>query len=334
MSTYGQKLNRRLKSLATTFKREECTAFEVSEIKVTLEILWGKLEEDPSVTCADGEKEARQREVSFNSLTAKEWASFSRNVWRGLSPPRSREKKIHGATFPKSLTDRLIRMYSKEGDLVFDPFLGTGTTLLSAKTLNRHGVGIELNETYFTYASNNLNTPDLFSASNINVYQDDCRHLEQYLEDNSVQLTVTSPPYADFIQKSLEDREKTHKSSLIRLKNNSTVRQYSESKEDFGNLSYQDFLNQIGSVLSSLYKKTKTGGYGAWVVKDYRDTKNEIPYIDFHSDLARVGQSVGFDYHDLIVWDQNENRSLVLLGYPSTFYTNQNCSFIVVFRKR
>jgi hypothetical protein len=121
---------------------------------------------------------------------------------------------------------------------------------------------------------------------------------------------------------------------LIRLKNNSTVRQYSESKEDFGNLSYQDFLNQIGSVLSSLYKKTKTGGYGAWVVKDYRDTKNEIPYIDFHSDLARVGQSVGFDYHDLIVWDQNENRSLVLLGYPSTFYTNQNCSFIVVFRKR
>ena len=40
-----------------------------------------------------------------------------------------------------------------------------------------------------------------------------------------------------------------------------------------------------------------------------------------------------FKLHDLIVWDQNEQRSLVLLGYPSVFYTNQNCSFIVVMRK-
>ena len=49
--------------------------------------------------------------------------------------------------------------------------------------------------------------------------------------------------------------------------------------------------------------------------------------------LARIGEEAGFKFHDLIVWDQNAQRSLILLGYPSVFYTNQNCSFIVVFRK-
>ena len=239
----------------------------------------------------------------------------------------------HGATYPQALTDRIITMYSKEGDLVFDPFLGTGTTLLSAKSLNRNGVGTELSDEFFEYASEQLNESNLFDSSDIRVYHDNCRNMDKYLENNSIQLSVTSPPYADFIQKSLKDREKTHKTSKIKLENNSTVRQYTELENDFGNLPYNEFLMQIENILEKIYKKTKNGGYSVWVVKDYRDTKNKVPYVDFHSDLSKVGEKVGFKYHDLIVWDQNEQRSLVLLGYPSVFYTNQNCSFIVIFRK-
>jgi DNA modification methylase len=224
-------------------------------------------------------------------------------------------------------------MYSKKGDLIFDPFLGTGTTLLSAKSLQRDGIGIELSEEFFLYAKKQLNDNNLFDSSNIKLFNDDCRNLDKYLEDNSIQLTVTSPPYANFILKSLEDRNKTHKTSKIKIENNSTVRQYTNLDNDFGNLPYDQFLEQIEQILSLIYTKTKKGGYGAWVVKDYRDTKNKIPYIDFHSDLAKIGEKVGFKYHDLIVWDQNEQRSLVLLGYPSVFYTNQNCSFIIIFRK-
>lgn len=279
------------------------------------------------------EKESEQRKKTFNGLTAREWTALSRNVWNDVSSSRKKHHLKHGATYPKTLTDRIITMYSKEGDLVFDPFLGTGTTLLSAKSLNRNGIGIELSDEFFEYASEQLNNPDLFSSSDIQLFHDDCRNMDKYLEDNSLQLSITSPPYADFIQKSLKDREKTHKTSKIKLENNSTVRQYTELDNDFGNLPYDDFLAQIESILSTLYAKTKKGGYSVWVVKDYRDTKNKVPYVDFHSDLAKVGEKAGFKYQDLIVWDQNEQRSLVLLGYPSVFYTNQNCSFIVVFRK-
>ncbi len=144
---------------------------------------------------------------------------------------------------------------------------------------------------------------------------------------------ITSPPYADFIRKSVEDRSTVHKRSRIALDNNSRVKQYSDDSRDFGNLPYDRFLRELDGLMAKLYAVTRPGGYNAWIVKDYRDTKNGVPYVAFHSDLARLGEARGFRFHDLIVWDQNDQRSLILLGYPSVFYTNQNCSFIVILRK-
>lgn len=281
----------------------------------------------------------KKDENSFNGLTPTEWASLSKNVWDDVSSPREPYHLEHGATYPIALADRIIRMYSKKGDLVFDPFVGVGTTVTSAYRQNRSGIGIELNEKFYKIANNVLNQEkaNLFNNEKSNlshiIYNDDCRNLKKYLKDNTVQLTFTSPPYANFIQKSLKDREETHKTSLIKYANNSTVKQYSQRVEDFGNLDYQNFLKEIKKILIDNLQITKKGGYSVWVVKDYRDTKNKIPYIDFHSDLASVGKEVGWLYQDLIIWDQNGQRRLVLLGYPSVFYTNQNCSFIVVFRK-
>ena len=82
-----------------------------------------------------------------------------------------------------------------------------------------------------------------------------------------------------------------------------------------------------------IFKATRPGGYNAWVVKDYRDTKHGVPYIDLHSKIAQAGEKAGFLYHDLIIWDQKAHRKLVLLGYPSVFYVNQNHSYIVIMRK-
>lgn len=326
----------KLKIINDTFNDEQYDDADFQRISYYLSKIGKKFEDalfQNNTSKEYDEKATTQQSKTFNGLTAREWTSLSRNVWNDVSSTRNKKHLKHGATYPKALTDRLITMYSKEGDLVFDPFLGTGTTLMSAKSLNRRGIGTELSPEFYEYAKEHINDFDLFSSTDVKIYNDDCRNMDKYLEDNSIQVSVTSPPYADFIQKSLKDREKTHKTSKIKLENNSTVRQYTELDNDFGNLPYNDFLEQIKDVLTSLYVKTKHGGYSAWVVKDYRDTKNKIPYIDFHSDLAKVGEEVGFKYHDLIVWDQNEQRSLVLLGYPSVFYTNQNCSFIVIFRK-
>lgn len=291
------------------------------------------------------EKEEKKNKIGFNDLTPSEWALLSKNVikegdiynevWDDLSSPRNEYQKEHGAVFPIKLAERLIRMYSKEGDVVFDPFLGIGSTAVAAHNLNRNSIGIELNPKFFNIANIWLKEQDgLFSSTTYyKTINDDCRNMLQYIGNNTVQLTVTSPPYANFIQRSLKDRATIHKTSVIKIENNSTVKQYSEAENDFGNLPYAEFIKQIKGVLRNNLVITKQGGYSAWVVKDYRDTKNKIPYVPFHSDLARAGEEVGWKYHDLIIWDQTGQRRLVLLGYPSVLYTNQNCSFIVIFRK-
>lgn len=283
----------------------------------------------------ESELEKVKDKIGFNGLTPSEWAQLSKNVWNDLSSPRNKYQLEHGAVFPIKLAERLILMYSKEGDSVFDPFAGIGTTLIAAQNLRRHALGIELNPKFATIAEKWLGeNQHLFSGNFIyRVVNDDCRNLLSHAHKDKIQVTVTSPPYADFIRKSVEDRKTTHKKSVIKYENNSTVKPYSDDNRDFGNLSYDNFLTEIKTVLHANYEITKNGGYSAWVVKDYRDTKNKIPYVPFHSDLARAGEEVGFNFHDLIIWDQTGQRRLVLLGYPSVFYTNQNCSFIVIFRK-
>lgn len=288
------------------------------------------------------------KKPSLNDMSAKEWVSNSRNVWPySETNTRNYYSETHGASFSVAIAEKIINIFSKKNDLIFDPFLGTGTTIVAAQNLDRKCIGIELNKKYFErskeYTKNQVNLFDFQNKSskkntdnyneNYKIINDDCRNMLNHMKQESVQLTLTSPPYADFIQKSLKDRQETHKTSMFKFNNNSTVKQYSEDKNDFGNLNYDNFMNEIGKILELNFKITKPGGYSVWIVKDHRNTQKNIPYIPFHSDLASIGENNKWKFHDLIILDQNEHRNLVALGYPSVFYTNQNCSFIVVFRK-
>jgi DNA modification methylase len=279
------------------------------------------------------EKKIKSNKKGFNGLTPTEWTKLSKSVWNDVSSQREWYHLEHGATFSVALAERVIKMYTKEGDLVLDPFLGVGSTLVAAKKLNREGIGIELYEKFARISNNLLSQTDLFSKYKQQVIQDDCRNLLKYVRPNSVQLMLTSPPYANFIYKAVEDRKKTHKNSLLVLDNISAVKPYGEDPRDFGNLGYSKFLSEIKEIMEKLLVVTKPGGYNIWVVKDCRDPKHGKPFIPFHSDIARIGEEVGFKWHDLIVWDQNAQRSLVLLGYPSVFYVNINHTFLVVLRK-
>ncbi len=68
-----------------------------------------------------------------------------RSVWTFPTMPY---RKAHFATFPEALPERCIKAGSKEGDLVLDPFAGSGTTLWVAKRLNRKAVGYEISDEY------------------------------------------------------------------------------------------------------------------------------------------------------------------------------------------
>jgi len=78
-----------------------------------------------------------------------------------VSKPSKIEKgqnNTHPTIKPIALIEHLVRLFSKEGALVVDTFLGSGTTAIACKNTNRRCLGIELNEEYCTIAKKRLET--------------------------------------------------------------------------------------------------------------------------------------------------------------------------------
>jgi site-specific DNA-methyltransferase (adenine-specific) len=76
-----------------------------------------------------------------------------KNLW---VIPAERHKTPHPTEKPEKLLERIILIGSKEGDMVLDPFMGSGTTGVVAKRLNRNFIGIEIDENYFELAKKRI----------------------------------------------------------------------------------------------------------------------------------------------------------------------------------
>lgn len=83
-----------------------------------------------------------QKEQS--KLTDEEWHTYFKSHWNFGGAKQNR----HIAVFPEELPKRLIKMFSFVGDLICDPFMGSGTTALAALKLDRNSVGYEVNESF------------------------------------------------------------------------------------------------------------------------------------------------------------------------------------------
>jgi site-specific DNA-methyltransferase (adenine-specific) len=74
----------------------------------------------------------------------------------------------HSAAFPIELPSWFISLFTQPGDLVLDPFAGSGTTAVAAKQLNRHYIGIEMKTEYYKLAAEALKAPTQPSLSLVN----------------------------------------------------------------------------------------------------------------------------------------------------------------------
>lgn len=93
-------------------------------------------------------------------VSKEDWQTHTKGIWN-LLPDRISD---HPASFPIELPKRLIRIYSFKGELVLDPFLGTGSTLLAAEMLGRKAVGYEIYEDYKRYI---LEKKEIYSQQNL-----------------------------------------------------------------------------------------------------------------------------------------------------------------------
>jgi DNA modification methylase len=89
-----------------------------------------------------------------STIERDEFLSFTKSVW--TFPAESARAVGHPAPFPEELPRRLIQLYTFEGDVVLDPFCGSGTTCVAAKNTGRHFLGYEINAEYVQKAEERL----------------------------------------------------------------------------------------------------------------------------------------------------------------------------------
>jgi site-specific DNA-methyltransferase (adenine-specific) len=88
----------------------------------------------------------RRRDCGVDTITRDEFLELTKSVWR--FPTESAKKVKHPAPFPIELPRRIIQLYTFEGDIVLDPFMGVGTTAIAALISNRKYVGYDISQEY------------------------------------------------------------------------------------------------------------------------------------------------------------------------------------------
>lgn len=96
----------------------------------------------------------RRPEGKNNTITKEQFMEWTKSVW--TMNPESARRVGHPAPFPVELPYRLIQLYTFEGDIVLDPFMGSGSTALAALQTGRHYVGYEVNPDYVRLAEERI----------------------------------------------------------------------------------------------------------------------------------------------------------------------------------
>jgi len=117
----------------------------------------------------DGEPEKKPFEIKEASrLSEKEWVLYTQQVWN-IPIPNHTDIAYgeHPAIMPMEIPKRLIKLYSFVGDIVLDPFMGSGTTLKAALDLDRHYIGYEINPAFKHTIDARLANFDIFKNQQV-----------------------------------------------------------------------------------------------------------------------------------------------------------------------
>ncbi|RKY99998.1 MAG: DNA methyltransferase [Candidatus Hydrothermota bacterium] len=280
-------------------------------------------------------------------LSGKKWLTYSISVWDDIKRNSEERKLKHPAMFPLMLVDRLLDCYYwGDKGVVLDPFLGSGTTLISALGRGLSGVGFEIVKEFAVLSYKRLwfySNSDLFATpqkrkleidilkrpqklrfrddiQKFFIIQNDVRRILEFLEPESIDIMITSPPYWNIHRRK-------------RSADNKRARPYSDLDTDLGNIpSYEAFLNELKGIFSKINVVMKAGSYS---IVDVMDLRVFSEFIPFHIDVIRIMQDVGFSLEDIIIWNRvNDYNNLRPLGYPYKFIVNKVHEYVLIFRKK
>ena len=207
--------------------------------------------------------------------TTSVWSFPKRGGWA------THESSYRGNWAPQ-VPRNLIELYSKPGDFVLDPMVGSGTTLIECKLLNRNALGTDINPSAVKLAQSRLNFISQYSPK-IDVALGDARRMT-CVPTESVDLLLMHPPYLDIVR-------------------------YGDGRLD-GDLSnhgsLEPFRQELRLVAAEAYRVLRPGRYCAILVGDVR---KRGAYIPLGFETLGIFSAVGLILKESVIKLQHNCRS-------------------------
>ena len=266
----------------------------------------------------------------MNDLDSKSWLKFQKSWFVHNPPPRRKDVIRHPAKFPETLAQEFIEFFTKSGQMVFDPMVGTGSSLVAALRAGRHSFGIELNPTYADIARTILTEVRMDlgeSAEDLvaEVITGDAANIETHVIDHeipAIDYVITSPPYWDMLHSRGAEGQENRRASI------ELDVVYSDQQQDLGNIrDYEQFLEALVAIYTALKGYIKPQAYITIIVKNVKKGGKIYPLA---WDLARLLGST-YTLKDEKIWCQ-DNQKLAPYGFGNAWVSNTFHHYCLQFR--
>lgn len=228
---------------------------------------------------------------TFNDINLDKWKEskiWTDSLW--IIAQRDKTGKHSGfyhGNFVPQIPHQLILRYTKKDEIVFDPFLGSGTTAYEAESLDRNFIGIDIQKKLIDYVTSNIEPTNNFSelfvgdSTKVGTFNKVKTILRKHQRDY-VQLAILHPPYADIIK-------------------------FSELKNDLSNTkSLKEFLEKFAKVLKNTIEILEKNRYLAIVIGDKYSAGTWTP-LGF--DCMNEAQKLGLTLKSIIIKNMTGNRA-------------------------
>ncbi|MBR8464458.1 DNA adenine methylase [Campylobacter sp. faydin G-24] len=212
--------------------------------------------------------------MSFNDLDLAQWKSCdidTNSLWLIKERDKSgKHKNIYHGNFIPQIPYQLIKRYTKANQAVFEPFMGSGTTLFECENLNRKYIGFDINPKIVEYVSQNMgdsNFNDYFIANcnslDSKMFNKNFILATQKLGINSVNFVLMHPPYMDIIK-------------------------FTDDKNDLSQCdNIQDFMVKFKIICQNSLKILEKNCYFALVIGDVYKNSEVLPLSFYTMDMIK-----------------------------------------------
>ena len=264
----------------------------------------------------------------LNDLSGAEWIYFLNSVevthysTRGADGFAHHLRSKHPSPKPPQLMKKFIDFFTKEGQVVFDPFMGVGGTLIACSLSNRKGIGIDLSKDYI----------DLYKkvCKELNIVEQtaivgNSLELDKLLPRNTrFDFILTDPPYGEMLSKKRTGQRKKKIGIAV-----STP--FTNHETDLGNMTRETFLESLKKVIEKSIGYLKPRGYIAVFVKDLQPNGNGNNMLHYVV-TEKLLEIPNLSFRGYKIW-YDATQKLYPFGYPHAFVANQFHQFIMIFRK-